>query len=107
MAEPQLTGTLPLGAASEALPERGPSPEDLATTWAAIGQVVEAVVAVVAEQNERLGYFARAWLMAQATGEGLNITETAQALGLGRASATRYVGVVRDVVRQMLADEEE
>ena len=107
VAEPELTGTVPLGAASEALPERALGPEDMVTTWASIGQVVEAVVAVAAKRNERLGYFARSWLTAQATGEGLNITETALALGLGRASATRYVGVVRDFVRQMLADGEE
>lgn len=103
LAEPKkLTGTVPLGPASEALPEHVPGPEDQATDWAVVGQAVEAVVAVVGEHNERLRRFASTWLMALATGEDVNIAETAQALGLSRASATRYVAVVRKASMQVL-----
>ena len=102
VAEPELTGTVPLGAASEALPERGLGPEDMVTTWVPMGQVVEAVVAVAREYNERVGYFARVWLASLVAGEGSSITEVAQAMGLGRASATRYAAGVRRAAMQVL-----
>ena len=97
-------GTVPLGAASEVLPAHELGPEDQATAQVTLGQAVSVLVAVAGEHNERLGQFARAWLMAFVAGEGLNITEVAQAMGLGRASATRYVAAVRKAALQVLPE---
>lgn len=95
--------TVPLGEASDP-PAGGVPTEDEATAWVAIERAVAVLTEAAGQHNERLGRFAKAWLGGLVTGDARNVTELAQACGLARASATRYVAAVRRAALQLLPD---